>query len=75
MTDTNKRRLTITLDPAIYYKLPRVNKSLAIEDILRGHYQLQGFDKMYVKLRDKLLLDNDFIDPIVVAASEPRVYN
>lgn len=49
--DTNKRRMTITVDHAVYEKLPRgENKSAYINEILRTHYQLAGFEQLYKRI-------------------------
>lgn len=57
MSDTNKRRLTISLDPGTFAKLPRINKSLFVEDLLRQHFLIESGDKLYNYLINRMKKD------------------
>lgn len=53
----SKTKLTITLDPGVIDKLPRTNKSYAINSILIKHFQDEGVDKLYEHIAKKFLKD------------------
>lgn len=67
-----KARLTVTLDPSVYEKLPRYGKSGEINHILKQHYQNEGFEQLYAKLKKRLLQDKDINDWIVFTIEEVR---
>ena len=54
-------KLTITLEPAIVAKLPRKNKSYAINQILKQHFQKEGVDSLYETIKQQLLEDDDVV--------------
>lgn len=59
-TTTNKVKLSITLNPGIANKLPKVNRSQFIESVLVAHFQNEGFEKLYARIRQRLLDDPEF---------------
>lgn len=66
------KRITITIEDSIYDKLPKYGKSGAINVILKHHYQNEGFDQLYDKLKYKLLRDKDMNEWITVTAREVK---
>lgn len=52
--ELGKIKLSITLDPAVVQKLPKQNRSYAIETILKQHYQKEGADQLYSFIKHKL---------------------
>lgn len=57
---TLKKRLTISLDYALLAKLDKRNRSGDVERILKQHFQNEGFEMLYNKLKQRLLQDPDF---------------
>ena len=58
MSDTNKKRMTISVDYGTYAKLPRINKSLFVEDLLKQHFLLESGDKLYNYIKSRLQKEN-----------------
>lgn len=53
------KRLTITIEPSVFDKLPRKNRSAAINLILKQHYRQDEDDGAVIA--DELLADPKFV--------------
>lgn len=54
-----KTRITITIDNSVLDKLPKYGKSGAVNAILKNHYQNEGFDQLWQRIKKKILSDKD----------------
>jgi hypothetical protein len=66
------KRITITIEDSLLDKLPKYGKSGVINLLIKQHYQKEGFDQLYDKLKARLLRDKDINDWITVTAKETR---
>lgn len=57
--EPGKIKLSITLDPAVVQRLPKQNRSYAIESILKQHFQAEAKDQLYRIIKQQLLKDYD----------------
>lgn len=68
----NKRRITITVDNAVFDKLPKRDRSAHINLIIKNHYQKESADQLYEYFKKRLLKDKDINEWIVITARELR---
>lgn len=68
----NTTKTSITLEQQVYAKLPSKNKSAYINLVLKQHFQQEGFDQLYDKLKYRLLRDKDMNEWITITAREVR---
>lgn len=66
------KRITITIEESLYDKLPKYGKSGVINLLIKQHYQKEGFDQLYDKMKARLLKDKDMNDWIVLTVRETR---
>jgi len=66
------KRITITIEDSLHDKLPKYGKSGAVNAILKSHYQKEGFDQLYDKLKQRLLRDKDMNNWLVLTVKETR---
>lgn len=57
MSDTNKKRMTISLDYGLYAKIPRLNRSAFVERLISEHFLIQSNDKFYEYVKKRLAQD------------------
>jgi len=55
MSNTLKKRVTISLDQALYARLDKRNRSGAIENIIKLHYQKESIDALYTMIKQRLI--------------------
>ena len=72
MNELGKIKLSITLDPAVVQKLPKQNRSYAIETILKQHFQYEGSERLYDAIKKKLMRDEDIGQWIEFTVKEVR---
>lgn len=64
-TDTNKIRISITLDPAVHAQLPYgENKSAFINQVLKQYFQAEHVDKLYTVIKQRLIQEFDIKERI-----------
>ena len=75
------KRITITIDEAVYDKLPKYGKSGVINLLVKQHFQKEGADQLYQTIKQKLQNDWEFQEwvkdqagAIVDAYKEDRGY-
>lgn len=64
------RRITITIEDSLYDKLPKYGKSGVINLLIKQHFQKEGFDQLYERLKKRLLVDKDLNDWMVLTVRE-----
>lgn len=57
MSDTLKKRMTISLDYGLYAKLPTLNRSAFVERLISEHFLIQSNDKFYEYVKKRLHQD------------------
>lgn len=68
----NKRRLTITLDNAVFDKLPKRDRSAFINLVLKQHFMKESAEQLYSYTKNRLMKDKDMNDWIVATVRETR---
>lgn len=73
MSNTLKKRVTISLDTALYARLDKRNRSGAIENIIKQHFQKESIEALYEIIKQKLIYDGFSVNQAVSWDEEPRV--
>ena len=55
MSNTLKKRVTISLDTALYARLDKRNRSGAIENIIKQHFQREGAEQLYDYIKSRMI--------------------
>ena len=64
------KRITITIEPQIFDKLPKKDRSAYINLVLKQHYQADSADKLFLAIKKQILADQDISDYIYNKAAE-----
>lgn len=65
-------RITITLEPGVVAKLPKRDRSAAINLIIKQYYQNEGADELWQTIKQKILADKDIGEWITVDGGTKR---